>query len=70
MKYVEKLGLIHERNNLLNRVVSLNRFSLENGNLFLHFYAFIPAIELLGSEEQIKYWIPLANELKITGAYV
>ena len=29
----------------------------------------MPAVELLASEEQSKKWLPLINDLKITGAY-
>jgi acyl-CoA oxidase len=48
----------------------MHRFNLDYGLIYLHFGAFIPAIELLGSDEQVKKWIPLARELKILGAYV
>ncbi|CDW72792.1 acyl-oxidase family protein [Stylonychia lemnae] len=68
-KYIEKKGYSHDRDNAMARVISLNRFNLDYGNLYLHIYAFIPAIELLGSEEQVKYWVPLANDFKITGSY-
>jgi len=50
-------------------VLLLHKFNLDYGSLYLHFYAFLPAVELLASEEQAKKWIPLINDLKITGAY-
>jgi len=37
--------------------------------MFLHYHAFTPAIDLLGSEEQRKKWVPLALDLKILGSY-
>lgn len=36
----------------------------------LHFKAFMPAVELLASDEQKKYWLPLIEKVKIIGAYV
>jgi hypothetical protein len=48
----------------------LNKFNLDYGLLYLHFYAFLPAIELLGTDEQVKKWLTLGRDLKITGAYV
>jgi acyl-CoA oxidase len=50
-------------------VLQLHRFNLEYGTLYLHYYAFLPAVELLASEEQARKWLPLARSLGITGAY-
>lgn len=35
----------------------------------LHFTLFIPTIESMGNEEQIKFWLPKAKNLQIIGAY-
>ncbi|CAK5277860.1 unnamed protein product [Mycena citricolor] len=35
----------------------------------LHFMMFTPSLKLLGSDEQAKYWVPLAEQAKILGCY-
>lgn len=51
MKLIEKLGIVHDRNHVYHRLLLLHRFNLDYGLLYLHFYAFLPAIELLGNNE-------------------
>ena len=60
IKLMEKLGITYDRNHPYHRVLLLHRYNLDYGLLYLHYYAFLPAIELLGSEEQCKKWVPLA----------
>jgi acyl-CoA oxidase len=43
---------------------------LSNSNPFgLTHLLFIPCIQLLGTDEQISYWVPLAEKGKIVGSY-
>ena len=70
MKLLEKLGITQDREHVYHRILLLHRYNLDYGLLYLHFYAFLPAIELLGSEEQCQKWVPLTKSLKITGSYV
>eukprot|EP00347_Sterkiella_histriomuscorum_P013776 403363411 len=70
MKLIEKLGIQQDREHIYHRILLLHRFNLDYGLLYLHLYAFLPAIELLADEQQYKYWVPLAKSLKITGSYV
>jgi alkylation response protein AidB-like acyl-CoA dehydrogenase len=51
------------------KLILLHRYNLDYGSLYLHYYAFMSAVELLASEEQSKNWMPLISDLKITGAY-
>ncbi|PVH81351.1 acyl-CoA oxidase [Cadophora sp. DSE1049] len=45
-------------------------FSLGNSNpLGLTNFLFTPYLKLVGTEEQVKYWLPLAEEGKIIGSY-
>ena len=53
-----------------NIVLDMFKYSLDSGPLTLHYMAFLPALELLASEEQYNYWVPKTNNLEITGAYV
>ena len=53
-----------------NRVLHLAQYALDNGLLALHFFAFHPAILLLGNDEQKKYWIPKWDKVEIAGSYV
>jgi hypothetical protein len=69
-KHMEKKGLTQKPGDKLHKILNLDRFNLENGALYLHWHAFIPAIELLASDEQAKKWLPLCRDLKITGSYV
>lgn len=67
------LGLINVERGMAdprNVILDLTQYSLDSGPLTLHYYAFLPAIELLASEEQYKYWVPKTHNLEITGAYV
>lgn len=68
-KHLEKLGIIDDKDHPYHRILHLGRVNLDWGLLSLHKYAFTPAVELLGSEEQVKKWVPLARHLKILGAY-
>ena len=68
-----ELGLLHIKNgmgNPKNRVFDLYGYALDNGPTSLHYYAFLPAIELLGSDEQQAEWVPKTNNVEILGAYV
>ena len=60
------LPMLHPK----NLVFDIAKYALDSGPLSLHYFAFLPAIELLASEEQLKHWVPKTNHLKITGAYV
>ena len=50
-------------------MIEANRFKLSNGTLYLHYEAFISTLELLCSEEQAAYWVPLAKNMKVVGCY-
>ena len=52
-------GMMHPK----NKVLEMNKYQLDSGPLTLHYYAFLPAVELLASEEQYKYWVPRTNNL-------
>lgn len=66
-----ELGLLDTGiNTAKNRVLDMTKYALDCGPHTLHFYAFQPAVELLASEEQLKYWLPKINRFEITGAYV
>ena len=70
LKVTEELGVLHDRDHPIQKVVVLHRYNLDYGLLYLHFYAFLPPLELLSSDEQRKKWVPLAKEFKIIGSYV
>lgn len=53
-----------------NRVLTMAKYALDSGSMTLHYFAFIPAIEMLGNKEQRDYWVQKANRIEITGAYV
>ena len=53
MKLLEKLGITQDREHPYHKILMLHRYNLDYGLLYLHFYAFLPAIELLGSEAQV-----------------
>ena len=36
----------------------------------MHYFAFLPALELLASDEQREYWVKKAINMEMTGAYV
>lgn len=59
-------GLNHPK----NMAVETSIYALDSGPLTLHYGAFIPAVELMASDEQLKYWKPLYDNLRISGAYV
>ena len=69
MKVTEQLGVVHDRGHPIQNIVVLHRYNLEYGLLYLHFYAFLPPLELLSSDEQRKRWVQPAKELKFLGAY-
>ncbi len=50
-------------------LVEFTRFNLDVGLTYLHYYAFLPALEQLASVEQAKKWVPLARAFQIIGAY-
>ena len=62
-------GLAQKPEDINNRILNMHKFNLDYGTLFLHYHAFMPAVELLASDEQAKKWLPLIRDLKITGAY-
>lgn len=41
------LPMLHPK----NKVFDITKYALDNGPLSLHYFAFLPAIELLASEE-------------------
>jgi hypothetical protein len=59
LNLLDKLGITYDRNHAYHKILLLHRFNLDYGLLYLHYYAFLPAIELLGSDEQCKKWVPL-----------
>ena len=63
------MGIAQDTNNVNRKVLLLHRYNLDYGALYLHYLAFLPAVELLASDEQSLKWLPLIRELKITGAY-
>ncbi|CDW84516.1 peroxisomal acyl-coenzyme a oxidase 1 [Stylonychia lemnae] len=72
-KYVtltQKLGISQNWSHLYHKLINLTDFNLNGSALSLQIAAFNPIINLLGSDEQREYWLPLAHEMKITGAYV
>jgi hypothetical protein len=72
-KLRKELGLVDVQGGLShpkNRIINLSKFALDNGALSLHFYAFLPALELLASDKQRDYWVRKAHNMEITGAYV
>ena len=72
-KLKKELGLVDVKEGLMhpkNRVLNLAKFALDNGALSLHYFAFLPAIELLASDKQRDYWVRKTHNMEITGAYV
>lgn len=69
VKHYSDKGLTHDKENAARLLLSLHRYNLDFGTLYLHYGAFAPAVELLASDEQSKKWMPMIRELKITGAY-
>ena len=51
------------------RLMTLMRYTLDLGSFGLHFGVFIPTINNLGDDQQIKKWVQLAKDWKIIGAY-
>ena len=49
--------------------MNLDKFNLDSQLIYLHSNAFLPALQLLGSEEQVKKWVPLSLDHKIIGSY-
>jgi hypothetical protein len=47
---IEK-GLSQDQDNIQRKILVLHRYNLDYGSLYLHFYAFMPAVELLASDE-------------------
>lgn len=68
-KLMMKMSLSQKPEDIKHRILHLNKFNLDYGALFLHYHAFVPAVELLASDDQAKKWLPLMRDLKITGAY-
>lgn len=69
LKHMQKLGVTQNPDHPAQKILRLIRMNLDYGVINLHFGAFIPAVELLGSDEQVKKWIPLSRDFKIIGAY-
>lgn len=68
-KLMIETGLNHDVKNPKRMILEFHRFNIDYGTIYLHYHAFMPAVELLASDEQAKKWMPLIRELKITGAY-
>jgi acyl-CoA oxidase len=51
------------------RAVPHMRYTLDLGSFGLHFGVFIPTIQSLGDDQQVKKWLQLAKDWKIIGAY-
>jgi hypothetical protein len=68
-QHLRTKGIENDTENIQRKVLLPHKYNLDNGALYLHYYAFMPAVELLASEYQAKKWLPLIRELKITGAY-
>lgn len=47
---IEK-GISQDQDNIQRKILVLHRYNLDYGSLYLHFYAFMPAVELLASNE-------------------
>lgn len=62
-KLLHDMKVQHDTEHVSRKILLLHRFNLDYGTLYLHYYAFLPALELLASEEQAKKWLPLAREL-------
>ena len=50
-KHIQKLGIANTPTHPLHKIFHLHRFNLDYGMTYLHTKAFVPAIELLGSDE-------------------
>ncbi len=37
--------------------------------MMIHFHAFVPCLEMMGTDEQQAKWLPLARGLKVIGTY-
>ena len=68
-KLMMEKGMAQNPEDIKHKILHLHKFNLDYGSLFLHYHAFLPAVELLASEEQAKKWLPTIRDLKITGAY-
>ena len=68
-KLMMEKGMAQNPNDIRHRILSMHKFNLDYGTLFLHYHAFMPAVELLANDDQAKRWLPLIRDLKITGAY-
>jgi acyl-CoA oxidase len=68
-KLMMEKGMAQNPEDIKHKILHLHKFNLDYGSLFLHYHAFLPAVELLASDEQAKKWLPLIRDLKITGAY-
>lgn len=68
-QFQKDLGILDDPNHPLHMIVREGKYCIENGPIFLHRFAFEPAVLLLGSEEQANKWLPLMRQLKIIGAY-
>jgi alkylation response protein AidB-like acyl-CoA dehydrogenase len=62
-------GMSQDPDDIRHRILHKYKFNLDYGSLFLHYHNFIPAFELLASEQQSKKWFPLIRDMKIIGAY-
>ena len=53
----------------LKEVINYRRFGFDTGPAIQHCGAFTTGIEMLGSQEQIDYWVPLCKQMKVFGCY-
>ena len=68
-EFIKKEGLHLKPKDPRAKVLSHSNFNLFFGPLGLHTGAFIPTIEMLGTQEQIEKWAIPGREMKLIGAY-
>lgn len=69
MQVLKEEGLPLDFNMDQLRLLNSMKFTLDFGPFGLHFGVFIPTIEFLGSDDQVKKYVQDAKDLKIIGAY-
>ena len=50
-KLMMEKGLAQKPEDIKHKIMTLHKFNLDYGTIFLHYHAFLPAVELLASEE-------------------
>jgi len=46
----------------LYQLFNEHHFNADSGVLYLHYWAFLPCLKMLGDDAQIAKWVPLASE--------